>query len=361
VAGIEQLGAALIVGSNLREEVPLLAHRLRKAALRGAAVSFINPGRYEYLFPITEYVEADAASLVTELGKILKAAADKTMSPAVTSLLKRAGNSGEHHRRLVTTLQERKPSAVLLGLISLRHPAFGELHVLAAELARLTGATLGFITEGPNSAGLALAGVLPHREAGGKPRSRAGRTAADMLGKPPRGLVLFGAEPDGDFSQDATEALRSSGFLIALSPWFAESLKEVAHVVLPIAAFAETSGTFVNAEGRWQGFDAVARPPGEARPGWKVLRVLANRMGVPDCDFASSEAIRDRLQAQIGDLAPASGPDGPTLAAAASPPQASTLDVPMYRVDALVRRAPALQLASATAQPRTASPLRRAS
>jgi NADH-quinone oxidoreductase subunit G len=360
VASVEQLGAALIVGSNLRQEVPLLAHRVRKAALRGAAVSFINPGRYEYLFPISEYIEADPTSLVTELGKILKAAADKTVSPAVTALLKRGGAPGDHHRRLVTILRERRPSAVLLGLISLRHPAFGELHVLAAELARLTGATLGFITEGPNSAGLALAGVLPHREAGGKPRSRVGRTAADMLTTPPRSLVLFGAEPEADFSQDATEALRSSGFVVALSPWLGESLKEVAHVVLPIAAFAETSGTFVNVEGRWQGFDAVARPSGEARPGWKVLRVLANRMGVPDCDFASSEAIRDRLQSQIGDLASVSGSSVPTLTAAASSPQASTLDVPIYRVDALVRRAPALQLAGAPGQPRTASPLRRA-
>jgi NADH-quinone oxidoreductase subunit G len=343
IAEVERLGAALIVGSNLRREVPLLAHRVRKAALGGAAVGFINTERYEYLFPVASYIETGRDSLAGELAKTLKAAGGSDISPAAAAVIARIGTPGEAHQRQADALRERQPAAVFLGLQALRHPAFAEIHLLAAELARATGAVLGFITEGANSAGLSLAGVLPHRGVGGEPRGRAGRTAAEMLSAPPRVMVLFGAEPDGDLSCDGTAALQGAGLVIALSPWFGAGLKKVAHVILPIAAFAETSGTFVNGEGRWQGFDAVASPLGQARPGWKVLRVLAGLLGVPGCDFAASEEIRDTVQRQAAGATAAAAPQWPAAIAADGSKCSEQPDVPMYRTDALVRRARSLQ------------------
>lgn len=359
IAAVEQLGAALIVGSDTRREVPLLAHRLRKAALRGGAIAFLNPARYEFLFPVADYLETGADGLVVELARIVRAADGAGISSAAEALLERVGAPGEQHRRLAAALKERQPGAILLGHLSLQHPAFGELHLLAAELARLTGATLGYITEGSNSAGLALAGVLPHREAGGRPRDRKGRTAADMLASPPRALVLYAAEPDGDFLENVTPSLQRADFVLACSPWFGPGLRQVAHVALPIAAFAENPGTFVNGEVRWQSFDAVARPMGEARPGWKVLRVLADRLGVPGCDFSGWEGIRD-VVARLAGEQPASQPlcipaglDGPPRVARVHPA------VGLYRSDALVRRAAPLQLAAVVADEHGAAVRRR--
>jgi NADH-quinone oxidoreductase subunit G len=344
IADVEKLGAALIVGSNLRREVPLLAHRVRKAALAGANIGFVAAARHEYLFPVASYLETGRDGMAGELAKIVKAAGGTGSSPAAAAALARAGAPGEAQQRQAAALKERGPAAVFLGLQALRDPAFAEIHLLAAELARATGAVLGFVTEGPNSAGLSLAGVLPHRGVGGGSRGRAGRTAAEMLNAPPRALVLMGAEPDGDFAADATAALQKSGFVIALSPWLGEGLKRVAHVVLPIAASAETAGTFVNAEGRWQSFDAIARPAGESRAGWKVLRVLANLIGVPDCNFNTSEEIRDTVQRMAASAAAATEPQWPASLAEGGR-QPAPVDVPMYRADALLRRARSLQLA----------------
>jgi NADH-quinone oxidoreductase subunit G len=168
-----------------------------------------------------------------------------------------------------------------------------------------------------------------------------------MIASPPRGLMLFGIEPELDCA-GGHRLLQNPGrsdFVVAFSPFMGGSLSGLANVVLPIATFMETSGTFVNAEGRWQSFDAVARPVGESRPAWKVLRVLGNRLGMPDCDYASSEAVRDELRRAVGDISP-DNLGVPRIAPATTAAQAvslADLDVPMYRIDALVRRAVPLQ------------------
>jgi NADH-quinone oxidoreductase subunit G len=366
VAAVEELRQALIVGCNLRREVPLLGHRIRKAAVRGAGIAFINPQRYEYLFPVADYLEATVERLPDELAKVLKAATGghKTkakVSAGAAALLSRAGSPEDAHRRIAAALAEQRPAAVFLGQLSLRHPRLAELQLLAAELARLTGAALGFIPEGANSAGLSLAGVLPHREAGGRARQAPGATAEEMLRTPPRGLLLFGVEPEADFAHDATDALQGAALVVALTPFLGEGLRRVAHIALPIATFAETSGTFVNAEGRWQSFAAVGRPVGAARPGWKVLRVLADRLGAAGCDFNTGEAIRDELRRIIGDIQPDNLAALPAIGAAeaGSGVTLRELEVPMYAVDPLVRRARPLQLTPEGRRSAAAATLRR--
>lgn len=353
IEAIDELEQILVVGSNLRSEVPLLAHRIRKAAMRGAGVHFINPAQYSYLFPVAGYLQGEAPDFWLSLATLLGAAEPATSSrdAAAAALLARAPAAGEQHRALVERLKAAPRSAIFLGHMAQRHPEFAAIDWLAAELARATGSTLGYVTEGANAAGLALAGVLPHRERGGKARVRAGASAADMLRTPPAGLLLFGFEPHADCADGARAqaALAGARFTVACSAYLTDELRTLARVVLPIAAAAESAGTFVNGQGLWQSFEAAASPPGEARPGWKVLRVLGNRLGVPDFDYPSVQSVRDELRNAIAAV-PAGAADIPRSAPgmAASAVSLADLEVGLYRTDPQVRRAGALQVVAQT-------------
>ena len=331
----EQLGAICVVGSNLRKEVPLFAHRVRKAAQSGAHVSFVNSASYELLFDVGEYVVDD--DLVAALARLVSAA--------------QQGESAEIDRKIVAALKDAESAAVFVGQVGMRHPRFAEIRALAGELARLTGARLGFISEGANSAGLSLAGVLPHRDIGGREVEAVGAHAADIVANPSRGLLIFGAEPEFDCADGAAglEAMGSAEFVVAFSPFHSEALESHADVILPTGTFAETSGTFVNAAGKWQSFHGVAMPFGESRPGWKILRVLGNLVDMPDCGYETSEAIRDELLNLIGGAATDGDASGNQFSTeistgASDQNEAEIMDVPMYRIDALVRRSRSLQL-----------------
>ena len=153
---------------------------------------------------------------------------------------------------------------------------------LAAALAAITGATLGYLSEGANAAGAALAGALPHRGVGGKALSRPGADARAMLETPRKAYVLFGIEPGQDLADgERAHAALKAATVVCFTPFVTDELLDCADVLLPIGTFAETAGTFVNAEGRWQSFDAAADLAGDARPGWRVLRVLGNELELP--------------------------------------------------------------------------------
>jgi NADH-quinone oxidoreductase subunit G len=184
---------------------------------------------------------------------------------------------------------------------------------------------------------------VPHREAGGKALSAAGRNAAEMLHTPLRAYVLFGGvEPEADsLSPQSMKVLAEADLVVAITPYMTEQLKQVAHVVLPIGTFAETSGTYVNLEGVWQSFTAAARGHGESRPGWKVLRVLGTELGIERFEYQTSEEVRDELRRICAEGLPPPWMGSRSVTGSAT--QASTVDVPMYQVDAVVRRAPSLQ------------------
>ncbi|MEE8528689.1 MAG: NADH-quinone oxidoreductase subunit NuoG [Gammaproteobacteria bacterium] len=344
---IDTLDALLVAGSNLRMEVPLLAHRVRKAALAGGKVSFINAHHYDYLFPVARYLETGAESLVDHLAALVLAAsseAGKQKPEFCKALLDREAVTDDH-RAIVRDLESGENTTIVLGQIAARHPRFADIRALAATLADLTRARFGYISEGANSAGAWLAGVLPHRGPGGHVIDQPGRHAGEMLTQSLKAYLLFGFEPDADCRNGATamKALAGAQTIVAVTPWLSESLLRVADILLPMGTFAETAGTFVNCEGRWQSFGAVASPIGEARPGWKILRVLANQCGLENFDYSSCEDIRSELEAKIGrpemdntlptDRKLDAGTDGDD----------SILDVPMYQVDGLVRRSQPLQ------------------
>jgi NADH-quinone oxidoreductase subunit G len=250
---------------------------------------------------------------------------------------------GPNHAAIVQSIKSGR-SALFLGHMAQRHPAYARIRQLAVQLAQLTGAQLGFISEGANSAGLAYAGVLPHRGPAGAARETVGLDFDQMLASPVKGLLLLNVEPEFDCVDGvaALNALTDAEFVVSLSPWLTISAAEHANVLLPIGTFAETSGTFVNVEGNWQSFQGVARPVGEARPAWKVLRVLGNLLKAPNFDYQSSEDVCEELRAAaVGKLSD----EIPDLeAASAVSVKPSDLSVPANSIDALVRRAESLQL-----------------
>jgi NADH-quinone oxidoreductase subunit G len=346
IADVERLDGVLVIGSNLRHEMPMLAHRLRKAAVRsaGAKVAFLNPRRFEYMFPIAAYALAET-DLVGELAAVVCAAAAAVQKPVPAGVA--AAQINDAHRALVTALLSGTRRAVILGTLAQRHPAYSQLKALAAMLAGLCAASVGCFTEGANAAGAYLAGAVPHRLPGGSPAATVGLSARAMLEAALPAYVLFGgADPASDFAVDSS-ALGAAQSVVALTTHLPESLRSTVHVVLPIGAFAETSGTFVNAEGRWQSWAGAAKLPGQSRPGWKVLRVLANLLNVHGIDYVSSEEIREALKLLCGSRTEASSSGVRAAGGALSVPNGQTppgswVDIPPYQGDALVRGSEAL-------------------
>jgi NADH-quinone oxidoreductase subunit G len=320
IAEIEEYDAIFVVGANLRKEVPILAHRVRKAALAGANISFASSEEHEYFFDVANYLSG--AGLVELL-------------------------SGSGTKKVVSQLKKAEKSLVLLGNIAARHEAASTVRAVAAEIAESTQSTFGELSPGANSAGACLAGVLPDKDKG--------LHAGAMLDESLDTVVLVNLEPDADLHavENAVGKLAKQDFVVALSPFVSEALLEAADLLLPIGTFAETSGTYVNVAGTWQSFAGVANPVGEARPAWKVLRVLGTLLEADDFDYVTSEDVREELIAKLGQINPTSysGKKKSTQTNGADAPQAE-IDVPIYAVDGLVRRATALQL---TAEARRAA------
>ena len=245
---------------------------------------------------------------------------------------------------------------ILLGQMAQRHPAFGMLRYLSVVLAKLTGATLGYVTDGANTAGVSLAGVLPHRSVGGQPRSEVGDTVLSMR---PKTLLLFNVESVTDLSDqiDRNAMRHAAETVVAFTPYAPDTLLDDADVLLPIGTWAETSGTFVNVAGLWQSFTGVANPVGLARPAWKVLRVLANLLKVPDTDYESSAAVltemREHCESVLMNNMPEFAPAESPLVE--RPAEISELEISLYQSDNIVRRATALQNTQQAANERPAS------
>ena len=315
IAEIEQYDAIFVIGSNLRNEVPILAHRVRKAALAGASVSFASSEEHEYFFDVDNYLSGSG----------------------LVSLL-----SGTGKKPIVAALKKADKSLVLLGNIAARHQVASTVRALAARIAVSTKSTLGELSPGANTAGAHLAGVLP---TAGK-----GLHAGSMLDESLDAVVLVNIEPDADLIaiDDAVGKLSNQDFVVALTPFVSDALLETADLLLPIGTFAETSGTYVNVAGTWQSFAGIANSVGESRPAWKVLRVLGTLLEADGFDYVTSEDVRDEIIAKLGEIVPAgySGKKRATKPNDADAPQAE-IDIPIYSVDGLVRRATALQLTSA--------------
>jgi NADH-quinone oxidoreductase subunit G len=345
---LEAVDAALVIGANPRKEQPLAGHRLRKAALAGARVMFVNPVEYEFHMPVHAKAIVPPSGMAALLAGIAACFPDagRAAPEAVRRLIAEAVPD-EVQRAMAQALRGASRHTVLLGNSAAAHPQSSLLTALAAVIAAASGALLGQLPEAANSAGGWLAGVLPHRGPAGASVSVTGLNAREMLEDPRRGYLMVGVEPEYDCRDAgaAAQAIAAADFVVALSPWASEAMKSRANVLLPVTPCMETSGTFVNAEGRWQSFPAATAPYGGSRPGWKVLRVLGNLIGLAGSDYATSEEVRDELRQRLdgASLADRRG-SGPVAAMPAGRQALERIgDVAIHGADALVRRAAALQ------------------
>jgi NADH-quinone oxidoreductase subunit G len=345
---LEHVNAALVVGANPRKEQPIIGHRLRKAAQAGASMMFINPVDYEYTFEIAHKSIVSPSHMVKSLAGVAaallqskKARAPENLQAVVEQTLPDA-----NEQAMADVLIEAGNAVVLLGIGASMHPAYSTLRALAALISELSGAKLGFLSDGANSAGACLAGVLPHRTRGGAARDTAGLDAAQMIDQPLKNYLLMGIEPEFDCANGAKAlaAMQQAEFVVALTPYATDRMREYADVLLPINCFSETSGTYVNCEGRWQSFSAASRAPAGSRPGWKVLRVLGNLLELEGFDQTSSEQVRDALGQQLGDVSVDNSQYGDHVASVKDDAVVQRIAyLPMYAVDSTVRRADALQ------------------
>ena len=353
IADLEQQKTILIVGANIRQEQPLLALRLRKASLKGAQLFSVNPIDYEVNFSLNQKLICHPLLLPEMLAGIVKAIVAKQgiAVPADIAEQLQAIQVNEQQQVIAEALSSDQPSAILLGAIAQQHPQAATLRNLANWLAELTGARVSLLTEGANTAGAWIAGAVPHRGAVGLMQEKTGQTMAQLFAEPRKAYTFFNVEPEQDCAnpKQVTQALQQADFVVAFTPYNTSYLQQYADVLLPIAHHTETSGTYVNAEGQWQSFAAVVSAPEQVKPGWKVLRVLANLADLAGFNYTASTEIRDEVQAMLAKHSLKNDKVKPQLKlnlTYTKPPLTRITEWPMYRVDGLVRRAIPLQQAA---------------
>ncbi|MCU7840548.1 MAG: NADH-quinone oxidoreductase subunit NuoG [Candidatus Thiodiazotropha sp. (ex Troendleina suluensis)] len=345
ISEVDTLNAALVVGGNLRKEQPILAHRLRKAALAGASVHTISPLQLELNYKSQQSL-CTPAEMVERLAAVAKAAGVKA-SGSVANIVNSVAID-EFAKNTAEALKRSDSSVVMLGALAQSHPDYSLLYALASGLADVSGARLSIVPAAANTVGAQLSGAVPHLQAGGKTADRKGLDALSMLKLPRKGYLLLGVEPGMDFWNGALSqsALQSADTVVALSAYRSPELEACTDILLPIALYTETSGTYVNAEGNWQQCRGAVKPQGEVRPAWKVLRVLGNLMNQQGFEYTDPQQINDELHTlcdgasldnnitEPTSLEPTLSADGLQRAG----------DTPLYATDPLVRRAKALQL-----------------
>ncbi|MCA7926423.1 NADH-quinone oxidoreductase subunit NuoG [Burkholderia cenocepacia] len=340
IADLSNVDAAFVVGSFLRRDHPLFASRLRQAAKNGAKLHFLHATGDDSLIPTAQRIVAAPSAWLDELVGIAAAVA-QLRGVALPDAL--AGVTASPAAQAVAqSLANGERRAVLLGNVAVRHPQFAKLHAVAQWIADNTGATFGFLTEAANTVGAHVVGALP---------GEGGLNAREAFEQPRKGYVLLNVEPEFDTADpaQALAALNQAEMVVVMSP-FKHGL-DYADVLLPVAPFTETAGTFVNAEGTVQSFNGVVRPLGDTRPAWKVLRVLGSLLGLPNFEYETAEEVR---VAALGDAGVAGRLSNQTSVAparaaanAANGGFERLADVPIYHADALVRRAGALHLTAA--------------
>ncbi len=346
IEALEDVDAALLVGSNIRMDQPMLGHRIRKAAMKGSKIMCVNPVDYEFKFPLADKIIASPAAMEKGLAGIAKALIDSGgAAPQGLAELVGGVDVSETHRNMAEALKSAAKATVLVGNYAMAAQSSANLRALAQAIADMSGATVGYLTQGANSAGAYLAGALPHRASAGKGASF-GLNAQNMLTEKLAGYVLLGLEPEHDFANPsaALEPLKAAGFVVSMSAFKSEAMLDYASVLLPVAPFTETSGTFVNVEGGWQSFGGSVPPLGETRPAWKVMRVLGNLFSLDGFEYVSSEEVRDELRSQTeGQQNNKAAWQCPASLSSASDKLVRVADLPIYAVDAVVRRAESLQ------------------
>ncbi len=308
LVSLEQLNSALVIGANLRREQPILNHRLRKAVVKNAAnVSSISSLTGQYNFNLSNDLAGSAEQQLSDLASVLLAVCETSKAdlPDGLSALAEKAKVSDKHQAIAKALIDGEQSAVIVGLQAVAHPRFSLLMQLAEQIASLTKSTLSYLSESANSAGACLAGALPHRTAAGVAADTVGQNTLEIVHQAHKVLLLMGIDPALDISN--RPSLKSiaelQDFIISIDSFNNEFIDQHADLVLPLATFLETSGTFVNVEGLWQPFSGCVKAAGESRQGWKILTALAQVLLPADnYQYADSTAVRNELKEQCREL-----------------------------------------------------------
>jgi NADH-quinone oxidoreductase subunit G len=330
IAELTTVKRVLVIGSFLRKDHPLVATRLRAAVKAGAKLSIVHGSDDELLIPTANKIVAAPSDWLAALSDIVAAVAAAKGIAAPAGFDNKPSEAATRIAASLNTGDEAIPAVVLMGNAAVHHPQASKLHAAAQWIAEQTGAKFGYLTEAANTVGGYLAGATA-------------KNAKSLFDTPKKAYVLLNAEPELDSSnpQQASAALKAAEMVVVMSAF--QHGFDYADVLLPISPFSETSGTFVNCEGRAQSFNGTVKPLGDTRPAWKVLRVLGNLLGVAGFDYDTSEAIRDELFGKgVTDLSSKLNNVSKTAATSAAFGTAGALervtDVPIYFADAIARR-----------------------
>lgn len=346
---LETTQAVLLIGSQLRYQQPLIAHRVNKAFQEGATVMAINAVDYQFTFGVTH--KLISADLVMRTAEVAKALADLCGQ----SLQALEGiQVSATAQQIAATLKNSESAYVLLGDVATQHPHAATLRRLVRIIHELSGCAYGATSEGANATGARLVGAVPYRDSSAQRHSQPGLNAQQLLtGDALSAYLLLNVEPEFDaaYPASALATLKEAGCVVCLTAFATPEMETYADFILPVAPFSETAGTFVNAEGQWQRFAAATVPHGEAKPAWKVLRVLANFLQLDDFDYQTSHQVLDEVQATVAAHEVSTQVSSPLTQLPQQAMRNWRLATPHhYRLDGLVRRAQALQQCITTAQ-----------
>jgi NADH-quinone oxidoreductase subunit G len=345
-AELERQNTIVLVGCNIHREVPLAGVRVRKAFTNGGRIYAINAVDYKFHFDITQKCIVPPQDLPIQLATLVAALVDdiSKLSEDVQKLL--IGLTPDKTIQHIADALSQPNATIITGAVCENHPHAALLRTLIALIVQYSSAKVLRLTTGSNSAGGWISGMLPHRSAAGKHSEPLGLDVHAAIEANLKGYLLMAVEPGYDFANPyrTLQSMLTAEFVVVLSAFKTESIQDYANVILPIAPYAETSGTFINVDGLWQTVKGALAPHAEARPAWKVLRVLANLLHCPGFDYASTEEVLQELKIQV-DMMPEMTTDlfYPESLPASSDNLVRVGEWPLYRCDAIVRHAQPLQ------------------
>ena len=350
-AEIDHQNTIVIIGCNLDREVPLAGVRVRKAFRNGAKIYAINPVDFEYRFDLSGRSIISPLEMPMQLAKLALALATdlKALPDEIQKLL--IGLEVDETTSKTADALKNGNSCLITGAICENHPEASLLRTLISVIEKLSGAKVLRLTNGSNSAGASMAGMLPHRTVAGKTILEAGLDVQEALNAKLKGYFLMAVEPGYDFANPygARQSMLAAEFVVMLTAYNHESMLDYADVILPIAPYAETSGTYINVDNEWQTVKGALAPFEEARPAWKILRVLGNLLHCKHFDYTSTEEILSEVKSSAAmTMEHEYMPYYPESLPVVNHVLVRVGEWPLYRSDAIVRNAKQLQLCAAS-------------
>lgn len=349
-AEIELQNTIVLIGCNIDREVPLAGVRVRKAYRNGANIYAINPVDFEYRFDLSERAIVSPLEMPMQLAKLALALTDDIkLLPATVQKLLIGLEPDQATQKIAKALKEEK-ACLITGALCENHPEAALLRTLVFHIEKLSGAKVLRLTHGANTAGAWMAGMVPHRTTAGKTDSTPGMDVQAALNAKLKAYFLMGVEPGFDFANPygARQSMLAAEFVVLMSAYNHESMHDYADVILPMAPYAETSGTYINVDNTWQTVKGALAPYGESRPAWKILRVLGNLLHCDGFEYLSTEDILAEIKNSVAiTMEQEYKPYYPESLPVMNQSLVRVGEWPLYRSDAIVRNSKELQLCAA--------------